>query len=62
MWAATLFEGNTMFVRTHQDVAGTENEMMRRDEDMSLRAFRMLTKAHACGFSLSDVYFSTAYQ
>ena len=35
--------------------------MVRRDGDMSLRSLRMLTKADACGFSLSDVYFSTGF-
>ena len=56
-----MFEGEFMFVRTHQDIAGTENEMVRRDGDKSLRSLRMLTKADGCGFSLSDAYFSAGF-
>ena len=61
VWAVTVIEDEIMFVRTHKDIAGTENEMVRSDGDMSLRSLRMLTKADACGFSLSDVYFSTGF-
>ena len=50
-----------MFVRTHEDITGTENEMVRRDGNKSLRSFRMLTKADGCGFSLSDAYFSAGF-
>ena len=50
-----------MFVRTHEDITGTENEMIRRDGNKSLRSFRMLTKADGCGFSLSDAYFSAGF-
>lgn len=50
-----------MFVRTHQDIVGTENEMVRSKGYTSLRSLRMLTKADACGFSLSDAYFSAGF-
>ena len=50
-----------MFVRRLEDLAGTDNEMVRRDGDKILHARRLLTKADGCGFSLSDVRFSAGF-
>ena len=50
-----------MFVRTREDISGTEREMVRSEGNLSLRSLRMLTKADGCGFSLSDAYFSAGF-
>ena len=47
-----------MFVRRVEDLAGTDNEMLRVDGDKKLQGRRLLTKADGCGFSLSDVRIS----
>ena len=50
-----------MFVRRLEDLAGTDNEMVRRDGEKVLHARRLLTKADGCGFSLSDGRFSAGF-
>ena len=47
-----------MFVRRVEDLAGTDNEMLRVDGEKKLQGRRLLTKADGCGFSLSDVRIS----
>lgn len=44
-----------MFVRTIDDVVGTNKEMSRTDGEKALRSVRILTQEDGCGFSVSDV-------
>ena len=50
-----------MFVRTLEELAGTDKEMVRVDGNKRLQSRRLVTKADACGFSMSDVRLSEGW-